>query len=671
MTLGSTYHGSATGSAFSRYAGGLDRFGGGGQPLPSSIPASALRRSSIFDPNGYTADELETFGETLVGNWTGSEISSAAPATNFAATFGGTYGRLGVVLSAVSNHSFDKTTETLRFFGLDAGGVLVPRNDYDLATDSETASTGFVGNLSLRLSDSHRLHSSSVMTSDASSEVRFQEGLNTNSGGFIRDHRSRYQVEEIRSHRLRGEHNFGGIGIGSLAEWSVAHSSATNESNLRENVYRESDPGIFALQLGDAASARLDFFDLEEEIVQGSGSWTLFYAADDGKRSGALKGGIDLQQRTRDFGARRFRFVTSDQQKFDLHKTPEQIFTAENIGPGGFEVREVTGVNDAYDAEHALDAAYVMADTTFGRWRLIGGARYEDSEQTVVTFNPFDIANEVRSVNSSSDILPSLNANYQATSRTNVRFAYGRSLNRPAFRELSPFAFVEITGGRSIVGNPELRQATIDGYDVRWETFPSPGEVIATSVFYKKIDQPIERIVQPTTELRTSFVNADAATLWGVELELRKSLGAIAPWLDRWAVNMNYAYIHSDVTVGEQQLSVVTNTERPLEGQSDQVGNIALQFYHPEWGSMVRLLASYSGPRLTDVGAYGLPDVYQDGYTSIDLVISQQILTEALDLKLTATNLLDAHRRFTQGSEIQRLYRRGRSFGLSLSYSPF
>src|SRR5688572_14893490 len=69
LSIGTGYHSAATGEPFRRYAGGLDRMGGGGQSKPSSLPSGLLRRSSIFDPNGYTPAELETFGEALVGNW--------------------------------------------------------------------------------------------------------------------------------------------------------------------------------------------------------------------------------------------------------------------------------------------------------------------------------------------------------------------------------------------------------------------------------------------------------------------------------------------------------------------------------------------------------------------------------------------------------------------------
>jgi len=672
VSLGTSYVSGVTDSSFRQYSGGLSRWGNGGQKLPDSIPAAYVQRKSILNPVGFTAQELEVIGEAFVGDWTGREISAADPGTDFALTYGTTVGRLGLVFSGVSTRGFDEVDEIQRYFGFDVGDELIAYNDYDLNSAKETASVGLVGNLSYRLSDNNRVFLNTVLTRDASSEDRLQEGLQTNSGGEIRDFRVRYQLEEVRSVRLGGEHNLAGPGIGSLVEWNVASSDATNDSNLRENIYREADEGVFEMQTGFADSGKLEYFDLEDGIEQGGVSYTAFFAKGD-QLSGSVKAGASRLDRSRDFAARRFRFVTSNHQQFDLTGQPDDIYTAENIRPDGFEIREITGTNDAYTAAHTVDAGYVMADTTFGKWRVIGGGRYEMSEQSVTTFNPFDVANAVESVHENNDVLPSLNVVYEIGPRTNLRAAYGRSLNRPEFRELSPFAFTEVAGGRSVAGNPELEQATIDGLDLRWEMFPRAGEVVAASVFTKRIDKPIERIVQPTSDYRQSFVNADQADLWGVELEFRRALDILSPALRFWSVNSNVTYVDSQVEVGEHQLSVVTNPERSLEGQSDVVGNLALQFYHPSWGTMFRVLGSYTGERLADVGARGLPDTFEQPFTSFDVVVSQSFgaLARGLELKLAAKNLLGEEREFTQGREIQRVIDPGRKVSLSLSYTPF
>jgi TonB-dependent receptor len=483
----------------------------------------------------------------------------------------------------------------------------------------------------------------------------------------------RYQQEEIFSNKLQGEYFFSGIGMGNQLNFELATSEATNVSDLRENLYGETAPGVFELLPGAAETGKIEYFDLADKVVNAGLSWTTFFSGESGNRYGSAKIGAAFTTRQREFDARRFRFVTSNSSQFDLTLLPEQLFTPENISPSGWEVRETTGENDAYDADHDIAAAYVMADYTIDRWRLIGGVRYEDSDQRVLTYNPFAPNTVDEAVNAKADLLPALSAVYGLAARTNLRFAASRTVNRPEFRELSPFAFTEVTGGRSIAGNPDLVQATIDSFDVRWETFPRDGEVVAISGFFKFIDQPIERFIQPTTELRTSFTNAESATLWGIELEYRQSLAWIAEPLHNWSANLNYAYSDSNVELGDLELSATTSSSRPLQGQSAHVGNAALQFFKPDWRTMARLLYNYTGSRISDVGAYGLPDIYEGGSGSLDLIWVQGFggTLSGLEVKVAVRNLLDDSREFTQAGLIQRAYKPGRSLGLSLGYSFF
>ena len=38
----------------------------------------------------------------------------------------------------------------------------------------------------------------------------------------------------------------------------------------------------------------------------------------------------------------------------------------------------------------------------------------------------------------------------------NLRGAFSQTLSRPNFRELAPFDFTDVTGGNTVVGNPDL-----------------------------------------------------------------------------------------------------------------------------------------------------------------------------------------------------------------------
>ncbi len=671
LSLGASSRSGTRGESFGRFVGGLSWDGVGGQPAPSILPPERLVPKSFVNPSGFSSEELATIGRGFVGRWS-PDVSSAPANMDYSASYGNTVGRLGLMLAAVTAHDYQAVGgEIQRFFALDTGGVFVPRNDYVMNTDTETVRNGLVANLSLRLRDTDKIYLHSMFTRHATSVSRDYTGDNGAAGQVIEDTRDTYRKQDITSVRLGGEHNLSGPWLGSLIDWSATGSRATSETNYRENIFGFQEDGTRYLLVGQPEAGRMEFHELSENLVDGGASWTGFFTFGD-STYGLIKGGLATTNRDRTFAARRFRFVTRDSTQFDLSLSPELLFSEVNIRPGGWEIREQTGVNDAYDGSHRINAVYAMTDLNFGEWRLIGGLRVESSRQEVTTFNPFDTANPVVSVLDTTDPLPAVNAVRRLGPSTNLRLAYSRTVNRPDFRELSPFTFVEVTGGRSISGNPDLKRAVLDSFDVRLETFPRSGEVLAASVFYKKIDQPIERYIQPTSELRTSFTNADSATLWGLELEARRSLDALWSKLHFFSINMNYTYTHSEVTIPDLALSVITNTNRPLEGQSADLANFALQFEQPEWGTVARVGYNYTGRHITDVGAYGLPDIYATSRPDLEVVVSQRLgFADGLTLKLSGANLLNKGYEFRQGEALQQYYQTGRSYGLSLSYSFF
>src|SRR6185369_8578955 len=202
----------------------------------------------------------------------------------------------------------------------------------------------------------------------------------------------------------------------------------------------------------------------------------------------------------------------------DLTQTPEELLAPENIGPTrGFELREETRNTDHYDERQDITAGYLMGDVTLGKWRFIGGARVERSIQQVKTFEPFkESVPSVFANLDDTDWLPSIGAVYALTSSMNLRAGFSRTVSRPQFRELSPFEFTDVTGGRSSVGNPDLLRTLITNYDVRYEWYPAIDELVAVSYFYKNLDDPIEQIVEPGANIRTSFRNADRARNQGL-----------------------------------------------------------------------------------------------------------------------------------------------------------
>ncbi|MCX7895777.1 MAG: outer membrane beta-barrel protein [Thermoanaerobaculum sp.] len=669
LRVGSGANSQVNGGAFPRYAGGLNFSGIGGQPLPPNFPRNFITRASRFNPSGLSPEQLQTLGRSLAGSWRGQPQGSAPPNRSFGLSFGRSFGPVGIVVSATQSHNFTKSVEEQRFFGLD-GGRMVPINDYDLVTFGEQVRWGLFGSLAWKLHPQHSLRFTSLASRLARNSDRTQEGYNSNSGNFIRDLRARHTREDLVTHQLVGEHFLPGVGQGLAVEWKLAKGQAANRGDLRENLYGLGGDGVFRLLVGYPEVGKMEFYRLDDRITDASLTTTSYFSVSTNTYA-AVKAGANFLRREREFLARRFKFVTSNPNQFDLSLPPELLFQPSHIRPDGFELREVTGINDAYTGEQRLDAGFAQADFTHGRFRALLGLRLEEAVQEVVTVNPFDTKNPVIARLENRDLLPALNLTYSLSQRTNLRLAASRTVNRPEFRELSPFAFVELTGGRSVVGNPNLKRSLLDAVELRWESFPTSLEVMAASVFYKRIQNPIERIIQPTTELRSSWTNAQQATLKGVELEYRRSLAVLHGSLRNFFGNFNYAYVDSQVTVPRQALSVVTSTTRPLEGQAKHVFNAILEYHYPQWDTLARVLYNFTGRRLSEVGAYGLPDIYEDSSGTWDFLFKQSLrrLIPGLELTLSVTNLTNQRERYLQKNEVQRSVKSGRTLSFGLGYA--
>mgnify|MGYP001814905812 CR=1 FL=1 len=86
---------------------------------------------------------------------------------------------------------------------------------------------------------------------------------------------------------------------------------------------------------------------------------------------------------------------------------------------------------------------------------------------------------------------------------------------------------------------------------------------------------------------------------------------------------------------------------------------------------MVRLLYNSKGETLYQAGGLGLPDVYQEPYSTLDLVWKQRLgfLSRNLSMTVNLTNVTDE--RYELNGGFEQRYQRGRGFGLGFSYTVF
>jgi outer membrane cobalamin receptor len=295
--------------------------------------------------------------------------------------------------------------------------------------------------------------------------------------------------------------------------------------------------------------------------------------------------------------------------------------------------------------------------------RLVGGARVERFDQTVVTQDPFGLfAREIQATNENTDIFPAVNFVQSVGADTNLRFSYSTTVNRPEFRELAEFEFTDVIGNRAVKGNPNLVRALIQNVDARWEMFSSGRNVIAASTFYKYFDKPIERVVIAAANPIATFQNSDRARNFGIELEAARQIRQVF-------LSANYTFVDSKITLLPEQRTVQTSLERPLAGQSKNLFNMTAEY--AAGGFTARLLFNYFGDRISDVGANDAPDIIEEGRGTLDLVFGQRI--RGLGIRLTFENVTDSDYLFTQqgAPDPQRLYRLGRTVALSFGYNVF
>ncbi len=552
-------------------------FDDGARALPAAIPEQKIVRRGIFTPDvGYGADEITSFGR-LFGNQWQPAFRDGKPGQNWSATLGNRFGNLGVVASVTHSYKENFVEEDRRFFRIAEEGVLEDTSDYHMQTGTQRAQLGIVGNLAYQFRPTQRLSFENFYTHTGRDEGRVFQGTNLDNAREYRNYRLQFIEEGLLSTAVGGEHFFQGL-ANSRIDWRVNVARAMrDEPDLREVLYERAIGAAAApFTLADESQSGFRMFnELDDDTVDVAANWSTFNTS--GARAAQFKFGLSYVERTRDFRSRRFRFIPITSQKadsgnllFDNRLTPEELYTPQNIGVA-FRLNEETRPVDAYEGEQDTTSGYAMVDVALtSRTRLVGGARIERFDQTVITQDPFGLfAREVLAENENTDFFPALNLVQALNERTNLRLSYSSTVNRPEFRELAEFEFTDVVGNRAVKGNPDLDRAIIHNADARWEVFGGGRSVLAASAFYKYFDSPIERVVIASANPIVTFQNSDKARNVGLELEAGQALG------DYLFVNANYTFVDSKITLRPEQRSVQTSLERPLAGQSKNLFNIS------------------------------------------------------------------------------------------------
>ena len=351
-----------------------------------------------------------------------------------------------------------------------------------------------------------------------------------------------------------------------------------------------------------------------------------------------VKLGYFYQNRNRNFSGRSFVYGG---EPAEPTLNPADDLGQKNIAANKLYLVEKTSNElSYYEGKSTMNAAFLSVDQNYrNKLRVVYGVRYENINLDV---NNQKLNTKIAEIKEAT-VLPSVNATYFLTEKTNIRASYFASVNRPEFRELAPFAFYVFDKNAEIKGNKDLKIAHLNNYDLRFEFFPSGGQLLSIGGFYKSINNPVESSIDITQPFTTfTFENEKSASIYGVELEIKKNLafiGASKLW-NNLSVFSNLSLIKSKLTFRDGSFA---KQDRPLQGQSPYIINAGLQYESPENGWFGSAVVNRTGRRVAYAGVdpqYGdtRQDIYEAPRTALDIQLGKNI--KNMNFKLTVGDVL-------------------------------
>ena len=504
-----------------------------------------------------------------------------------------------------------------------------------------------------------------------------------------------YTQNILNSHQVNAEHVLSNQK--TKINWSLAYNKLNRiVPDFRRIKYQRSfitDPTIpeqysYSVPIQTTAQPEIAgrFFSTQNDNSY-SGNIDISTPVKTGKIKHEIKTGAYFQLRDRNFDARQLGYALSPAAQTAVTNTylnmpVNEIFAPSHVDTNGFVLKEVTTPTDAYTASSKLFAAYLKIDSKIGaRLKLIYGLRVESYNQKLSTYRTginekFEIDTLV------TDFLPSINTVYELTDKINLRASYSQTVSRPEFRELASFQFYDFNDLLLVEGNSNLKRTKISNYDLRAEWYPSAGQVVSVSLFYKQFENPIEKILFSGGSPRImTYQNVPKAENYGIEFDYKLNLGRLlntaeGHFLSEFNLIGNFAYIQSKVDLSN--VLAKETSQRPLQGQSPYIINTGIQYSHPKqnWGASIML--NRVGERITNAGNAEYASYWEKPRTIIDIQLNKTFFKN-LDLRFGLRDLLAQNIIFYQNKDEDHSYdankdaviwsyKVGSSYSLSATY---
>ena len=530
----------------------------------------------------------------------------------------------------------------------------------------------------------HKYQLKNIFNQLATSRYTWRDGVSAQSN-LERSAEYYYRSRTTYNGQLTGKHIF----TSDALDWSIGYAYANRHLPDRRRYLIDDalESGVYALSTGNDISR--EWTQLDEHILSLGVNDKHHFKF--GNFEPDLQVGAYGEYRSREYQTRNFIYnwnVSDNNMPSDFRHSdiPTLLSNEANMGYDKLYLLEEKQMRNNYRGHNTLGAGYLAMSLPFGKLGIHAGVRFEHNDMELISNSRDYEKSESSRHYKTDDVFPSLNTTYKINDQHQVRLSYGRSINRPEFREVSSSVYYDFDLASNVQGNTELKNCYVDNLDLRYEWYPSRGELISLAVFYKHFDSPIEwtYTVAGGTDLIYSYTNAKSANNYGVELDIRKNLGFIG--LKDFSWSFNGALIKSKVQFEKGS----KEEDRPMQGQSPYLINTGIFYKNEPLKMDIALLYNRIGKRIIGVGRSEgstgddsnsrVPHSYEMTRNTIDFSLAKKF-GDHLELKLNVRDLLAekiyykqfADVTYSDGSkkqveEIARCYKPGRNIGLQAIY---
>ncbi|WP_169719519.1 TonB-dependent receptor [Olivibacter sitiensis] len=327
-----------------------------------------------------------------------------------------------------------------------------------------------------------------------------------------------------------------------------------------------------------------------------------------------------------------------------------------------------------YSARKDIHSALAVGTYQFSeKFTGIVGVRYDKIDQEIDYRIQLRSSAVDPSIIDKSYILPSLNLKYELNEQSNLRASASMSYTLPQFIELAPFQNTFATFRSE--GNPNLVPVENTNFDLKWEWFPSNGELISAGVFYKNMKNPIAR-VESINNLMNYINIGSTAEVAGAEIEMKKNLlkKATNNGENVLSAGANVSYLYSDQELKTAAVQFGEKTNSALQGASPLLANADLSYLYNgrNWNVTSSVVANYFSDRIFLIGTGLFKNVIEKGVPTLDFVGNASIANK-WGINLRVRNMLNPNinlERETDSNEniVLESYKRGIDASLGVSY---